>query len=263
MAVASSTHARTHEICLMPVYVPPLVTPIAHSGVPNWDILDQSQHVTPHALLQFEATAAPCHRRSIPVTVVLQAAIVACLRHCKQEIMLSSRSSFRASIGPLQTQLRGGRQRIWDDHDISPRTAPSQGARKCTYARWFRKPSWASPLTLPLTHAAMQRLLRFRTGYCGLPKDIGSQSGAPRRLCQLCGTGFADEMHLVFECATMADLRGQFPYIFQAHQTMHQIMWQPNLLQVAKFLDAAMTSLQTVDPDEGSNISSARLAGMM
>ena len=101
--------------------------------------------------------------------------------------------------GELQSLLRGGRQRIWDDLDICPRTAPSQGARKCTYARWFRKPFWAgtSPLTLPLTHAAMQRLLRFRTGCHGLPKDIGSQSDVPRhqRVCQLCGTGFGDEMH--------------------------------------------------------------------
>ena len=66
--------------------------------------------------------------------------------------------------------LTDGRQRVWDDLDICPRTAPSQGARKCTYERWFRKPSWAgaSPLTLPLTHAAMQRFLRFRTGCHGL-----------------------------------------------------------------------------------------------
>ena len=157
----------------------------------------------------------------------------------------------------LQSLLRGGRQRIWDDLDICPRTAPSQGARKCTYARWFRKPFWAgtSPLTLPLTHAAMQRLLRFRTGCHGLPEDIGSQSGVPRhqRVCQLCGTGFGDEVHLVFECAAMADLRGQFPDIFQPHQTMQQFMWQPNMLQVAKFPDAGMKRLQTVDPNEGSN----------
>ena len=123
-------------------------------------------------------------------------------------------------IGQLQSLLRGGRQRIWDDLDICPRTAPSQGARKCTYARWFRKPFWAgtSPLTLPRTHAAMQRLLRFRTGCHGLPKDVGSQSGVPRhqRVCQLCGTGFGDEMHLVFECAAMADLRGQISRYFSA-----------------------------------------------
>ena len=162
-------------------------------------------------------------------------------------------------VGRLQALLTDGRQRVWDGLDICPRTAPSQGARKCTYEQWFRKPSWAgaSPLTLPLTHAAMQRFLRFCTGCHGvMPISFGSHFGVPRhqRVCQLCGTGFGDEMHLVFECAAMTDLRGQFPDIFQPHQTMQQFMWQPNLLQVAKFLDAGMKRLQTVDPDEGSNI---------
>ena len=110
------------------------------------------------------------------------------------------------------------------------------------------KPFWAgaSPLTV-------QRLLRFCTGCHGLPKEIGSQFGMPRhqRVCQLCGTGSGDEMRLAFECAAMADLRGHFPGTFQAHQTMHYSMWQPNLLQVAKFLCAGMKRLQAA---EGSNI---------
>ena len=50
---------------------------------------------------------------------------------------------------------------------------------------------------------------------------------------------------------------------FEAHQTMQQFMWQANLLQAAKFSDAGMKKLQTVDPNEGSNIQPARLAGMM
>ena len=85
-------------------------------------------------------------------------------------------------------------------------------------------------------------------GCHGLPKDIGSQSGVPRhhqRVCQLCDTGSGNEMHLVFECAALADLHGQFPDIVQAHQTMQQFMWQPNLTQVAKFLDTGMKRLQT------------------
>ena len=52
----------------------------------------------------------------------------------------------------------------------------------------------------------------------------------------------------------MTDLRGQLPHILQAHQTVQQFMWQPNLLQVAKFLDAGMKRVQTVDPNEGSNL---------
>ena len=84
----------------------------------------------------------------------------------------------------------------------------------------------------------------------------GSQSGVPRhqRVCQLCGTGFGDEMHLVFEYAAMAVLRGRSPDMFEAHQTMQQFMQQPNLLHVAKILDAGTKILQTMDPDEGSNM---------
>ena len=142
--------------------------------------------------------------------------------------------------------------------DICPRTAPSWGAQQCTYGRWFRRPAWsaASPLKLPITHAAMQRFLRFRTGCHGLPKDIGSQTGVPRRqrLCQLCGADYGDEMHLVFECHGLADLREQFASIFQERQTMQQFMWQPDMLQVAKFLDAGVKRMQEIDPDAGSNI---------
>ena len=74
------------------------------------------------------------------------------------------------------------------------------------------------------------------------PISFGSQSDVPRhqRVSQLCGTGFGDEKYLVFECAAMADLRGQFPGVFQPRQTMQQFMWQPILLQVAKFLDTGM-----------------------
>ena len=69
-------------------------------------------------------------------------------------------------------------------------------------------------------------------------------AGAPKPLClSVCQQGLQ-----------VADLRGQFPDIFQPHQTMQQLMWQPNMLQVAKFLDAGMKKLQTVDPNEGSNI---------
>ena len=85
---------------------------------------------------------------------------------------------------------------------------------------------------------------------------VGSQSGVPRhqRVCQLSGTRFGDEMHLVFECAAMADLCGHIPYTFQAHYTTMQLVWQPTLLQIAKVLDAGMYKLQTIAPDEGSNI---------
>ena len=61
-------------------------------------------------------------------------------------------------------------------------------------------------------------------------------------------------MHLVFECHGLADLRAQFASVFQERQTMQQFMWQPDMLQVAKFLDAGVKKMQEIDPDAGSNI---------
>ena len=69
----------------------------------------------------------------------------------------------------------------------------------------------------------------------------------PQHDCTLCGSvsvqglaaagpaEYGDEMHLVFEGHGLADLREQFASIFQERQTMQQFMWQPDMLQVAKF----------------------------
>ena len=55
--------------------------------------------------------------------------------------------------------------------------------------------------------------------------------------------------------------REEFANIFQGCQTTQQFMWQPDMLQVAKILDAGAKRMQEIDPDAGSNIELARLAG--
>ena len=124
----------------------------------------------------------------------------------------------------LRSLLRAQQQSVWGELDICPRTTEFEGARRCAYARWFRKPQWcrSSVLRLPLTRAAMQRLLRFRTGCHGLPRDLGSQQGVARRdrICPLCRAGVGDEMHLVFECTALQDLRNAFAPIFEGAATM-------------------------------------------
>ena len=52
-----------------------------------------------------------------------------------------------------------------------------------------------------------------------------------------------------------------FGSLFQEHQTLQQLMWQPDVLQVVKFLHAGVNRMQGIDPDAGSNLLSARLAG--
>ena len=70
-------------------------------------------------------------------------------------------------------------------------------------------------------------------------------------------------MHLVFECHGLANIREQLASICQERQTMQQFMWQPDMLQVAYFLDAGVKRMQETGPDAGLNILSARLAGSM
>ena len=120
------------------------------------------------------------------------------------------------------------------------------------------RPAWraSSVLQLPLTQGSMQRLLRFRTGCHGLPRDVGGHSGVPRhqRICPLCAGGLGDEMHLVFECTALQDLRVTFAALFQRATTMKQFMWQPDLMRVAQFIGAGMRRMREIDASDGSDI---------
>ena len=55
-------------------------------------------------------------------------------------------------------------------------------------------------------------------------------------------------------CCTIVSHICVYTLDYSRQVPMQQFMWQPNMLQVAKFLDAGMKRLQTVDPNEGSNI---------
>ena len=161
-------------------------------------------------------------------------------------------------VAQLAMALGRQRQAIWDAVDICPRATRSEGARLCTYARWFRRPAWraSSVLQLPLTQGSMQRLLRFQTGCHGLPRDVGGHRGVPRhqRICPLCAGGLGDEMHLVFECAALQDLRVSFAALFQRATTTKQFMWQPDLMRVAQFIDAGVRRMREIDPSNGSDM---------
>ena len=102
----------------------------------------------------------------------------------------------------------------------------------------------------------MQRLLRFRTGCHGLPRDVGGHQGVPRhqRICPLCAGGLGDEMQLVFEYPALQDLRVSFAPLFQRATTMQQFMWRPDIMRVAQFLEAGVRTMQGIDPSGGSDI---------
>ena len=101
---------------------------------------------------------------------------------------------------------------------------------------------------LRLPYRVVSHFLRFRTGCHGLPSDVGAHQGVPRerRFCTLCQQGVGDELHLVFECAALQDLRVQMPMIFMGVTTMRGFMQQRDVRSVATFISTAVKRVQDV-----------------
>ena len=141
-------------------------------------------------------------------------------------------------------------QRCWQGLSVSPRTAPSEGARLCTYLIWFADDRHDSQrvIGLRLPYRVVSRFLRFRTGCHGLPSDVGAHQGVPRerRFCTLCQQGVGDELHLVFECAALQDLRVQMPMIFMGVTTMRGFMQQRDVRSVTTFISTAVKRVRDV-----------------
>ena len=121
------------------------------------------------------------------------------------------------------------RQRTWDGLDVSPRTAPSKGAKLCTwnnnmiYQRWFGRPGkfCAEPYyELPMSITRLQALVQFRVGSHSLPIEQGRFVGPslPRHLrrCDLCSTRtVGDELHYIFHCPRFGAIRAQYSNLYQ------------------------------------------------
>ena len=129
-------------------------------------------------------------------------------------------------------------------HD-SPRLAPSEGAKLCTYLRWFARPERCQQRVtmIPASARVVRRFLCFRVGCHGLPRETGAWAGTQRqdRLCVLCHSGPGDERHLVFECQQLQDIRLQHPALFVGVASMLDFMWQPDMRAVAVFVDKCLT----------------------
>lgn len=78
------------------------------------------------------------------------------------------KSSFR-------TKLAGKHNEVWQGLHVSPRSAPSKGAKLCTYHRWFARigPVSEPYYHLPLSDRSLRRLFRFRLGAHSLPVEMG------------------------------------------------------------------------------------------
>ena len=84
-----------------------------------------------------------------------------------------------SGIGALDShgfmdRLAGARQRTWDGLHVSPRAAPSKGAKLCTYHHWFGRPNKVHRepyYELPMSITRLRALVQFRLGSHSLPVE--------------------------------------------------------------------------------------------
>ena len=133
--------------------------------------------------------------------------------------------------------------------DVCPRSSSSQGASLCTYKNWFAKPEWQCNdfLVAPVHISLMRQFLQFRTGCHQLPIVTGRMLNIPRhqRLCLACRTSsVCDELHLVFECPSLQNIRQNYQHLFPPHiTTMKQFVWQDDVVQIMLFLRDCLSHL--------------------
>ncbi len=97
---------------------------------------------------------------------------------------------------------------VWGGLHISPRGAPSKGAKLCTCLRWFARPDRTSTVTyyeLPLPVTKLRSIFHFRVGAHSLPVEQGRIEMPKvlrhlRRYTFCATTAIGDERHCVFDC---------------------------------------------------------------
>ena len=100
------------------------------------------------------------------------------------------------------------REQVWESLHVSPRTAPSKGAKLCAYHHWFGRPStlrFEPHYELPMGISNLRALVQFRLGSHALPIEQVrfARPAVPRHLrrCTVCDTqAVGDELDCVFDC---------------------------------------------------------------
>ena len=144
---------------------------------------------------------------------------------------------------------------VWGGLHISPRGAPSKGAKLCTYLRWFARPDRTSTepyYELPLPVTKLRSIFHFRVGAHSLPVEQGriEMPKVPRHLrrCTFCATtAIGDERHCVFDCPHFQGLRQQHAEIFRdSHDAMRSVMWHKDQKSVCALVLAIVNEAQTL-----------------
>ena len=178
----------------------------------------------------------------------------------KQFQILGLPSPFSATgIGSIDGQefraaLIRRQQRIWENVAESPRTAPSKGAKLCTYHRWFSPPDrlHSAPYhQLPMPITKLRALLQFRMGSHALPVEQGrfARPVVPRNLrrCTLCSTrSVGDERHYLLECPNFDEVRAQYAELFDSSAgAMRSFVWHKDQQAVCDYMTAVIRLAET------------------
>ena len=164
------------------------------------------------------------------------------------------------SLG-FQANMEGQHRKVWDGLHVSPRLAPSKGAKLCTYFAWFFCPGrlgFEPYFDIPMSLSRMRLLMQFRMGSHSLPVEQGrlARPVIPRQLrrCTLCDThAIGDERHYVFDCPRFAHIRRQFRSLFQdADGAMQSFMWHRNQKAVCHCLAAILNLADDSSMDTSS-----------
>ncbi len=138
---------------------------------------------------------------------------------------------------------------------ISPRGAPSRGAKLCIYLRWFTRPDRANTepyYELPLPVTKLRSFYHVRVGAHCLPVEQGriEMPQVPRHLrgCTFCATNaIGDGHYCVFDCPHFQGLSmQQHAQDFQdSHDAMRSLMWHKDQKSVSALVLAIVNEAQT------------------
>ena len=151
--------------------------------------------------------------------------------------------AYSIDIEVFKEVLKQQGETMWGGLHLSPRLAPSLGIHRCTYLRWFTRPTHIRKhklLFTPMSARKLRMFFRFRMGQHDLPIATGRWRGIPRheRYCDMCGRRLVgDEQHFVFYCPSLQPVRDRYTDLFRSpSNSLQQFMWQADTPRVVNFI---------------------------
>ena len=157
--------------------------------------------------------------------------------------------------------MEGQLKKVWGGLYVSPRIAPSKGAKLCTCFAWFLRPGQLKTVPyfeIPMPISRLRLLMQFRMGSHALPVEQGrlARPAIPRHLrrCTLCETrALGVKRHFVVDYPRFAHIRRQFHSLYQdADGTMQCFVWHNDQKAVCHCLAASLNLADDTNQDASS-----------